>query len=226
MGAYRTRQTTPAALFSQLEFEERYRMLRRRPQIDFVATYSAAYSKAAFDAVGGFDESMPRANNEDTELSYRLSEAGCRIVFVPEAIVEHEHDATWGSYWRTKFGRGYWRTLVYRRFPGKAVRDSYTPLTLKLQMPFALLALLGVLLALLQGRPRRLLLGAPFLATTVPLLRVALSTGSPAWPWTAWGSWLRATALLAGVVKAVLGSQRDLLAQAPAAKVREGEAVP
>ena len=37
---------------------------------------------------GGFDENL--VENEDVEFSYRLSEAGRRMVFVPEAQVQHE----------------------------------------------------------------------------------------------------------------------------------------
>jgi len=34
-------------------------------------------------------------------------------------------------------GRGYWRMKVYRRYPGKAAGDSYTPWTMKVQLAAA-----------------------------------------------------------------------------------------
>lgn len=203
MGAYLSRQSTPAARFAQLEFEERYALMARRPAIDFVATYSAAYQRAVFLAVGGFDAAFRKANNEDTELAYRLSAAGYRMAFVPQARVYHEHDESWLGYARTKFGRGYWRMVVYRRFPEKSLKDSYTPQLLKLQMPLALLAVAGMVAALFTRRPLRLLPALPFVASTLPLMRLARSTDSLGAGWVIWGSFVRALAFVAGVSKAL-----------------------
>uniref|UniRef100_UPI004057830A glycosyltransferase n=1 Tax=Candidatus Electronema sp. TaxID=2698783 RepID=UPI004057830A len=176
-GAYRTEQTSLVARFAQLEFEERFRMLARRDSIDMVDTYSAGFKKDVFQKLGGFDTHFPEANNEDTEFSYRMAEAGHRMVFAPKAVVRHlNHPDSVHRYFRLKFGRGYWRMMVYQLFPGKMLKDSYTPQTLKLQI----LALLGAgagLLAL-PCLPR---LGAAaiaaallsFLALTIPFAAAA-----------------------------------------------------
>lgn len=141
-GAYRTGQTGMMARFSQLEFEERFEMLRKAEFIDMVDTYSAGFRREIFESFGGFDTSFPEANNEDTELSYRMSNAGHNMVFNPDAIVSHlNHPDSIKRYARIKFWRGYWRIVVYKRFPGKAVKDTYTPQTLKLQiLSFLLIA--------------------------------------------------------------------------------------
>jgi Mg2+/citrate symporter len=55
------------------------------------------------------------------------------MVFNPSAIVFHIHPATLSQYLKVKLWRGYWRMIVYRRYPLKAVKDSYTPNFLKLQ---------------------------------------------------------------------------------------------
>jgi GT2 family glycosyltransferase len=110
-----------------------------------VDTYSAAFRKAVFFQVGGFDQSFPAANNEDTDLSYKLSAMGQKMVFAPQAAVYHlQHPASPARYFKQKFWRGYWRTVVYQRFPQKAVKDTYTPQTLKIQI-FLIFALLGIL---------------------------------------------------------------------------------
>ena len=76
----------------------------------------------------GFDESFPVANNEDTDLSYRIAAAGHVMVFNPDAVVSHlRHPDSLRRYIRQKFWRGYWRMIVYRRHPGKMVKDTYTP---------------------------------------------------------------------------------------------------
>lgn len=119
-GAYRNRQKSIVARFAQLEFEERFEMLKKAASIDMVDTYSAGFRKDAFLQLGGFDTSFPVANNEDTELSYRMSKLGFKMVFNPNAIVFHlDHPASVKRYARLKFWRGYWRTVVYKKFPDR-----------------------------------------------------------------------------------------------------------
>jgi len=146
-GAYRTRQKEPAARFAQAEFEDRYDLLQRSPAIDMVDTYSAAFKKDVFLEIGGFDENFPVANNEDTDLSYRLAAAGHKLVFNPKAFVYHTHPDTFMKYLKLKFRRGFWRMVVYRRYPDKAVKDSYTPAVIKAQTMLMALSFLFFLLS-------------------------------------------------------------------------------
>ena len=98
-----------------------------------IDTYSAAFRKDIFVKIGGFDESFSVANNEDTDLSYRLASSGYKLVFNSKAFVYHAHPETVYNYLKLKFWRGYWRMIVYRRYPDKAVKDSYTPMVIKIQ---------------------------------------------------------------------------------------------
>ena len=132
-GAYKTRQRELAARFAQAEFEDRYDLLQKSPSIDMVDTYSAAFRKDVFQSMCGFDEGFPVPNNEDTELSYRLAAAGHKLIFNPKAFVYHTHPKTFIKYLKLKFWRGYWRMVVYRRYPNKAVKDTYTPAVIKIQ---------------------------------------------------------------------------------------------
>jgi len=132
-GAYKTRQKELAARFVQAEFEDRYRLLQKHSFIDMVDTYSASFKKDVFLKIGGFDVSFPVANNEDTDLSYRLSTAGYGLIFNPKAFVYHIHPNTFIKYLKLKFWRGFWRSVVYRRYPEKALKDSYTPAVIKIQ---------------------------------------------------------------------------------------------
>jgi len=145
-GAYKTHQNRLTARFAQAEFEDRYDRLQSQSPIDMIDTYSAAFRKDIFQEMGGFDESFPVANNEDTDLSYRLVAAGHKLVFNREAFVYHTHPDTLLKYLRIKFWRGYWRMVVYGRYPDKAVKDSYTPGVIKIQT--LLMGLSMVLLAL------------------------------------------------------------------------------
>ncbi len=140
-GAYRSRQRELVARFAQAEFADRYRRMARFETIDLVATYAAAFRRQSFLDIGGFDASFPKADNEDTELSYRLVRAGARLVFAPEAIVFHRHPAALGRYLKIKLSRARWRMVVYRRFPEKAVSDRYTTAAVKWQTLLLLLSL-------------------------------------------------------------------------------------
>jgi cellulose synthase/poly-beta-1,6-N-acetylglucosamine synthase-like glycosyltransferase len=145
-GAYKTRQRDLVARFAQAEFDARYERLAKAASVDVVFTYAAAFRREIFSKIGGFDSRFPVANNEDTEFAYRLAAAGYRIVFNSAAIVDHRHPATLREYLSKKFWRAYWRAVVYRRFPGKAIRDSYTPESLKLQVGMVYVGVLGAAL--------------------------------------------------------------------------------
>jgi cellulose synthase/poly-beta-1,6-N-acetylglucosamine synthase-like glycosyltransferase len=131
-GTYHTRQRELAARFVQLEYEEKYARMRRAREIDFIDTYSAAYRREIFLANHGFDESFPTAS-EDQEFSFRLAEQGHKMIFVPDAIVYHQHAATLSAYLQRKFWIGYWKVRVHTHHPSKVLRDSHTPPTLKIQ---------------------------------------------------------------------------------------------
>lgn len=171
-GAYKTKQKSLVARFAQAEFDARYRLLAAAQYVDVVFSYSAGFRREVFRTVGGFDTSFPVADNEDTDLSYRVATSGHRIKFNPAAIVYHRHPATLRQYLRKKHSRAYWRVMVYRRFPGKAVRDSYTPQTLKFQIGAILLGVAGA--ALLPVTSTALyavaVAGGIFGATAVPFI--------------------------------------------------------
>ncbi|NLP04936.1 glycosyltransferase [Candidatus Fermentibacteria bacterium] len=182
---------------AQVEFEERYAMLGSRRFIDLVDTYSAAFRRSALDAVGGFDEGFPLPDHEDVDLSWRMASAGMRLVFVPGARVAHEHRRTWGGYFVLKVSRGRWRMHALRKFPGKAVRDTYTPFCLKAQV-----ALCG--LAPAAAAASLLFLPAPaiwlllFLASCIPLAGTASRTDPGTLPLLPAFAAFRGAALLYG----------------------------
>ncbi|MBI4003359.1 MAG: glycosyltransferase [Nitrospira defluvii] len=171
-GAYKTKQRSLVARFAQAEFEARYRQLAAAEYVDVVFSYSAGFRREIFRTIGGFDTSFPVADNEDTDLSYRVATAGYKIKFNPAAIIYHQHPATLKQYLRKKHSRAYWRVMVYKRFPGKAIRDSYTPQTLKLQIGSVVLG--AGALAFIPLVPNAFyvaaLAGGLFTATALPFL--------------------------------------------------------
>jgi len=184
-GTYRSRQPELVARFVQLEYEDKYDLLRQEEYIDFIDTYSAAYRRDILLANDGFDERFDYL--EDQELSFRLAARGCRMIFCESAVVEHLHSATLRAYLRKKFVIGYWKAQVVRRFPERVKGDSHTPQVMKAQMVLAALSLaamafevIGYVFRPTGIHPPRtvflalaLVLLLTFLATTLPFVRKA-----------------------------------------------------
>lgn len=142
-GVVRTRQTAPIPRFIQLEYDYRYRNIAKHPQIDFINTGTAGYRKHIFLETGGFREDLLGA--EDAELSFRLASEGHKMVFAPQAVIHHWHPESILEYARRKYHYGYWRMMVYERHPRKAVADSRTPQTQKIQIGLFSLLVVAVL---------------------------------------------------------------------------------
>jgi glycosyltransferase involved in cell wall biosynthesis len=139
-GSYLTRQHEIVARFVQIEYEDKYDRLLGLQNIDFIDTYSAAYRRNVLVSVGGFDESIYYV--EDQELSFRVARLGKKMVFQPSAAVYHSHSNSFWKYFKKKFMIAYWKAQILRRPPGKAINDSHTPQTMKIQI--ALVASLGL----------------------------------------------------------------------------------
>lgn len=205
-GTYRTHQPGLVARFVQLEYAHKYARMARQETIDFVDTYSAAYRRDVFLARGGFDTAYPVPSVEDQELSFRLARKGHRMVFVPEAIVYHRHDRTPGEYWRRKFRIGYWKALLLRRHPERAIHDSHTPQTLKVQIGLLGTILLLIPLAPLWSSARWgiAILSACFALTALPFLLRVVQQDLPVMVVAPFLLLLRALALGMGLVAGFL----------------------
>lgn len=114
------REDTPSGLFDRL------RLLKRLPgaadQAGETTTLEAAgaavFRREALAAVGGWDERLRRA--EDTELTARLRDAGCRVHFHPEPLVRHDYDRLPFDTVRKCFVTGFHRASLARQ-PGSGV---------------------------------------------------------------------------------------------------------
>jgi len=88
---------------------------------------AALYRRAAFEAVGGFDERI-FLYYEDLDLALRMASAGARCRLAPEARALHSYSASLGAKSGKKFARTGWsRGYMLRRYgvmsqPGLALR--------------------------------------------------------------------------------------------------------
>ena len=134
-GAYKSNQKELIAKFIQLEIEYRYQKLLSAKNLDWIGSYSAGYRKEVF-LEKGFERDFKQASGEDPEFSYWLQKHGFKLVFQPKALLYHKHVSSFYEYLKKKFIHAKWRVLLYKMHPDKAVSDSYTPQTLKLQIIF------------------------------------------------------------------------------------------
>jgi len=169
-GRYLTRQRELAARFVQAEYQDKYRLLEKHREIDFIDTYSAGFRREAFLRYGGYDTSFPVACAEDVELSFRMSNGGERMVYVPGAVVYHRHPDRWGAYFRKKYKFAYWRMLAVRKNPNKAIKDSHTPQLMKLQLLLAPAAVAALAAGIFFG---------PFLWLAAAMAALFLATSFP-----------------------------------------------
>ncbi len=170
-GEKKTRQSNLWARFIQAEYDYKYERIAAHPTIDFVDSSTAAYRRKVFLGNGGFDAMMMEA--EDTELSFRLSERGYKMVLVRDAIAFHTHPESLLDFLVRKYRYAVWRAVVYARMPRKMASETRTPQAQKVQvvLAFALLpAVLGAFLftPLAWAAAFLLLL---FVATTISFVR-------------------------------------------------------
>jgi GT2 family glycosyltransferase len=133
----------------------RARSIRVEQLGPFYETCNVFYPRALLERLGGFDETIPTAGSEDTDLALRAFEQGATAVLAPDALVHHAvHEFTLAAAVRFTVR---WRTLVrlVKRHPrlraafpwrGRVWRESHARL---------LLALAGLALS---GRSRLFLL--------------------------------------------------------------------
>jgi glycosyltransferase involved in cell wall biosynthesis len=92
---------------SQLLVDYLYAHCNSDPQrATFLTSNNLALPAKCFHAIGGFDAAWKRAAGEDRELCDRWLANGHRMIYVPEAVVEHIHPLTWRSFVRQHFNYG------------------------------------------------------------------------------------------------------------------------
>ena len=140
--------------------------LASSPAGEAETVFLGVFRKEALHAVGGFDESMHRA--QDWELNYRLRGSGRLVWFSPELRVTYRPRSSLGALVRQMYDTGKWRREVIRRHPETASPRYLAP-------PVAVLGIAGGTLAALLG----LVTGSRVLRVGVaaPLGYAALVTG-------------------------------------------------
>ena len=108
--------------------------LAESPAAEAETVFLGVFRKEALIAVGGFDESMYRA--QDWELNYRLRTNGHKIWFSPELRVTYRPRSTLLALAKQMYETGTWRRELVRRHPETANARYLAP-------PLAVLGVLG-----------------------------------------------------------------------------------
>ncbi|MHA6511229.1 glycosyltransferase family 2 protein [Tessaracoccus sp. Z1128] len=132
--------------------------------------FLGVFRKAALQAVGGYDESLHRA--QDWELNYRLRRAGHLVYFTARLRVVYHPRDSYRALARQFYSTGQWRREVARRHPD----------TLSLRYLAAPLAVMGIAGGLAGGvvglAVRSRALSALLLAPAAYLAFVAAASGA------------------------------------------------
>jgi cellulose synthase/poly-beta-1,6-N-acetylglucosamine synthase-like glycosyltransferase len=139
VGRYETDQKSAIARLIQLELNQRYRRMSRRPETDFVNSGASAFRRQIL-LDHPFDESYRTAGIEDVDLSFRLAQQRFRMLFLPELAVRHSHPTRLRDLLKRKFIYASRAWALYRKYPRKLLRDASTPQKRRLQVVFLGLA--------------------------------------------------------------------------------------
>jgi glycosyltransferase involved in cell wall biosynthesis len=115
-----------------LDLQQRYGQLDRL-RVDHVCTGNTAYRASALAAVGMFDEGL--GYGYDNDISYRLVDAGYRLVIREDATSTHDwRDDTLG-FVRQQYGFGYGRIDLVFKHRGRVSGDDVSRLHMMLHAP-------------------------------------------------------------------------------------------
>ncbi len=79
-----------------------------------LTVYLGCFRRTALERVGGYDESMVRA--QDWEMNHRIRETGGKVWFTPDMVVTYRPRSSLRALASQYFGYGTWRREVARRY--------------------------------------------------------------------------------------------------------------
>ena len=111
------------------ELNNRYSRLSR--EVKRLATMNLLVKRKNLEEMGGFDENLP--TQYDTDLGYRITSAGFKIVFDSDALCYHFHRSTLRNYFmqQYKYGQNTWK--LYLKHPSLTKGDPITDWGMNIQ---------------------------------------------------------------------------------------------
>ncbi len=131
-------------------YDLKNRYARLKKYVVRVATMNLLMKKSVIEEVGGFDENLP--SQYDTDLGFRITSRGYKILFEPSAKCYHFNRPTVSGYFRQQLQYGKNTAKLYLKHANLIKGDEITDFGMNIQpfLIFAVIAffLLGILKAL------------------------------------------------------------------------------
>jgi cellulose synthase/poly-beta-1,6-N-acetylglucosamine synthase-like glycosyltransferase len=141
---------TENAWARSIGYDLKNRYARLKKYVVRVATMNLLLKKSIIEAVGGFDENLP--SQYDTDLGFRITSRGYKILFEPSAKCYHFNRSTVSGYFRQQLQYGKNTTKLYFKHANLIKGDEITDFGMNIQ-PFLILA---VIVFFLLGIPEAL----------------------------------------------------------------------
>jgi cellulose synthase/poly-beta-1,6-N-acetylglucosamine synthase-like glycosyltransferase len=141
---------TENAWARSIGYDLKNRYARLKKYVVRVATMNLLLKKSIIEAVGGFDENLP--SQYDTDLGFRITSRGYKILFEPNAKCYHFNRSTVSGYFRQQLQYGKNTTKLYFKHANLIKGDEITDFGMNIQ-PFLILA---VIVFFLLGIPEAL----------------------------------------------------------------------
>ncbi len=134
------------------DIKYRYGRLLKSGDIKRLATMNLLIRRNVLEKVGGFDESLP--TQYDTELGYRITDRGYKIIFEPEAKCYHFNRQTWREYFKQQFQYGKNTIRLYLKKPSLIKGDRITDFGMNIQPVLLIIAFILAVLGLTLEQAR------------------------------------------------------------------------
>ena len=133
-----------ASFVRNLDIEERN--ARRGKYTSLANGPNSAFRKELLIKIGGFDPKWFHA--EDTEVSYNVWEEGFKIIYEPDAIVNHVPEGDWRDFLRKRYRDAKAFTRMFYFHPSQAfIKDDFVTPSMRLQPPlFSFIVFLPVIM--------------------------------------------------------------------------------
>lgn len=140
------------------ELQDRYEKMPK--EITRIATMHVVYKKDVLEEIGGFLETSK--TGYDSDIGYRINEAGYKIINVPQATVRHNHrESLWG-FFKQQYEYGIYGLIRFLKMPKIAKGDKVTSSWMIIQPFFYLISLIFFLFWLF--------IKTPFWLAIIPLI--------------------------------------------------------
>lgn len=130
---------TENAWARSIGYDLKSRYARLKKYVVRVATMNLLMKKSVIEAVGGFDENLP--SQYDTDLGFRITSRGYKIIFEPSAKCYHFNRSTVSGYFRQQLQYGKNTAKLYLKHGSLAKGDEITDFGMNIQ-PFLILAII------------------------------------------------------------------------------------